>query len=66
MNKKIIVIIVAALIGTGSGTYLVFQSSQTDESLQKQKAAEVEALKQVLRQGNGRIRKDGESGALGF
>jgi flagellar basal body-associated protein FliL len=65
MNTKIIVIIVAALIGTGSGTYLVFQSSQTEE-LQKQKTAEDEALRQFLNQGDGTVRKPRQSGFKGF
>jgi len=60
MNKKIIAIIIAAVIGTGSTTYVLCKS-HTDEA-QKQK----EADRKFLNQGDGAVRKPNTSGFKGF
>jgi hypothetical protein len=64
MNKKIIVIIIAAVIGTGSTTYVLCKS-HTDEA-QKQKEADREAVRKFLNQGDGAVRKPNTSGFKGF
>jgi hypothetical protein len=61
MNAKIIIIIIASLIGGGAGTY-IFNTVQKNNA-EKEKT---EALQKFLKQGDGTIRKPGTSGFKSF
>jgi hypothetical protein len=64
MNKKIIAIVIAAVIGTGGTTYVLCKP-HTDEA-QTQKKADREAVRKFLNQGDGTVRKPNTSGAMEF